>query len=609
MALDDEQSGHITVDPKASRVKPSAQTQAYDWGAIPGVAAETGVVPLAVFPDMSTGMAALVNLLSSPEYVDLTLEKAIDRHLGGQTKRLAGIDNPQTALDRIVLKLSQLGITPTGQTRLSELKGKSKLAEAAQAFGFAEGVENPGLTYRCNGRDKTDDAKIAQTVRNLQIFKSVPDKPPPEVRALLCCDGGAAQTKAAPGRTTSDLPSSVVPALRGSGEPMDAATRTFMEGRFGFDFSAVRIHADGSAAVSARDLRARAFTVGHDIVFANGQYAPRTRGGRELLAHELTHVLQQRRLSGLGVQRDLAMPGGVQQPTIAKLTDPQITAAIDFNRQQFHVAKTLEIIREVVKDGPGMPETEEALVRAIGRWQARHGLTQDGRLEPATLKSIADETQAEQANLIAWGKGAPAAVSTPPDPKAGATSLDALPTAVKQRIQVVTAAVTLEQKVIDKTFAKPMAGAPRATFMSGLKEVYGAGIPDNAKDGLGQLAGYLHQFDAVKPDGSKTKALDTNTTITLEISLRPHLNLAGLFRFTRIASTANPPGADSLIIELVRELPPMNSTVLNLEPGLSGTFTVAGTAFIALTGWRQDSSAILRKALQTLPPAGRQPAD
>ena len=65
-----------------------------------------------------------------------------------------------------------------------------------------------------------------------------------------------------------------------------------MSSRFGYDFSQVRVHSDVEAASSARTLRARAYAVGHDIVFGPGQYAPATGEGNRLLAHELTHVLQ-----------------------------------------------------------------------------------------------------------------------------------------------------------------------------------------------------------------------------------------------------------------------------------------------------------------------------
>jgi hypothetical protein len=81
--------------------------------------------------------------------------------------------------------------------------------------------------------------------------------------------------------------------LQTPGQPLDAATRRFMEPRFGHDFGGVRVHADGRAAESARAVNARAYTVGRDIVFEAGHYAPQTPAGRQLLAHELTHVAQQ----------------------------------------------------------------------------------------------------------------------------------------------------------------------------------------------------------------------------------------------------------------------------------------------------------------------------
>ncbi len=84
-----------------------------------------------------------------------------------------------------------------------------------------------------------------------------------------------------------------VGSLQGGGRPLADAARAFFEPRFGADLSSVRIHTDARAAATARAIRARAFTVGRDIVFANGAYAPGTRQGRHLLAHELTHVAQQ----------------------------------------------------------------------------------------------------------------------------------------------------------------------------------------------------------------------------------------------------------------------------------------------------------------------------
>lgn len=80
---------------------------------------------------------------------------------------------------------------------------------------------------------------------------------------------------------------------RGSGHSMDSGTHSFMSGRFGADFSKVRIHTDNEAAKMNRELSARAFTIGSDIYFNQGEYQPSSREGKSLLAHELVHVQQQ----------------------------------------------------------------------------------------------------------------------------------------------------------------------------------------------------------------------------------------------------------------------------------------------------------------------------
>ena len=81
--------------------------------------------------------------------------------------------------------------------------------------------------------------------------------------------------------------------IQNSGQPRSKSERTYFEPRFGQDFSQVRLHTDTRAAESARAVNARAFTLGRDVVFGAGQYTPGTGEGRRLMAHELTHVVQQ----------------------------------------------------------------------------------------------------------------------------------------------------------------------------------------------------------------------------------------------------------------------------------------------------------------------------
>jgi len=100
-----------------------------------------------------------------------------------------------------------------------------------------------------------------------------------------------------------EAPAVVDEALKAPGEPLGAATRAFFEPRFGRDFSSVRIHADALAARSAAAVSARAFTVGEQIVFGAGAFGPGHPSGRELIAHELAHTVQQSRAGGAFLQR------------------------------------------------------------------------------------------------------------------------------------------------------------------------------------------------------------------------------------------------------------------------------------------------------------------
>ena len=94
------------------------------------------------------------------------------------------------------------------------------------------------------------------------------------------------------------VPHIVHEVLSSSGNPLDANTRAFMEPRFGHDLGGVRIHTDSKAAESARAVNALAYTVGRNVVFGAGQYLPTTDFGKRLIAHELTHVVQQGQTAG-----------------------------------------------------------------------------------------------------------------------------------------------------------------------------------------------------------------------------------------------------------------------------------------------------------------------
>ena len=79
-----------------------------------------------------------------------------------------------------------------------------------------------------------------------------------------------------------------------SGQPLDRSTQALMQSRLGQDFSDVRVHNDGKATESAKAVNAHAYTVGTNVVFQSDKYAPETQSGQKMLAHELTHVVQQK---------------------------------------------------------------------------------------------------------------------------------------------------------------------------------------------------------------------------------------------------------------------------------------------------------------------------
>ena len=129
------------------------------------------------------------------------------------------------------------------------------------------------------------------------------------------------QTKATLGQTpevSNELESSINN-LHGGGQPLSPSNRAFMDPRFGRDFSQVRIHTDSNAAQLARSINARAFTLGRDVVFGAGEYSSGASSGRRLLAHELTHVIQQ---SGDDVKRVQCQEEPGKEPKAAETTTP-----------------------------------------------------------------------------------------------------------------------------------------------------------------------------------------------------------------------------------------------------------------------------------------------
>ena len=141
-------------------------------------------------------------------------------------------------------------------------------------------------------RDERDADRVANQVMSPSPHAAGTVSPP---RIARLAGQPTGQAKAA-------APASVEQALASPGSrPLEQALRQDMEQRFGYDFSRVRLHPGAAAQQSAQDVNAEAYTVGHDIMFAPGRFAPGTHEGRRLLAHELTHVVQQSGAAGIRV--------------------------------------------------------------------------------------------------------------------------------------------------------------------------------------------------------------------------------------------------------------------------------------------------------------------
>jgi hypothetical protein len=187
--------------------------------------------------------------------------------------------------------------------------------------------------------------------------------------------------------------------LFSAGQPLDRSALDYMEPRFGQDFSGVRIHLDSRAEAAADAMGAKAFTVGCDIAFGTGRYAPGTSEGKRLLAHELTHVVQQGNNDGGTLRRDLAIAPPRPDAVGRALSAAQMADAIAFNNQVLgaiaNSADIIRMIRDVIGISPVPAVVDEDFVNAVVQWQANFRLGQDGKLGPATARPLFREIGAE----------------------------------------------------------------------------------------------------------------------------------------------------------------------------------------------------------------------
>jgi peptidoglycan hydrolase-like protein with peptidoglycan-binding domain len=230
------------------------------------------------------------------------------------------------------------------------------------------------------------------------------------------CKTQAMQLQRSPASSAEDTtaPPIIHEVLNSPGRPLDAATRNFMEPRFGADFSNVRVHTGGKAAESAKAVGALAYTVGRDIVFAMGQYSTASSAGNKLLAHELAHTVQQGSLEP-AMQRQAAARRVLQAPRFQGNAQLERALNNEILIQRGSTGEAVRLIQEsLLAEGYNLPgfgadglfgRETEALIK---QFQTDAGAVKiDGIVGPETMGLLDDHDPSNTAGLGAVRKIGP----------------------------------------------------------------------------------------------------------------------------------------------------------------------------------------------------------
>lgn len=177
------------------------------------------------------------------------------------------------------------------------------------------------------------------------------------------------RARAGQSKKGTSVPPLVGEVLRSGGEPLAAGVRHDMEARFGHDFGKVRVFADERAAASAHAVDALAYTVGRNVVFGEGQYAPATEAGKKLLAHELTHTVQQSQADVRSADR-IDAPGGAREREAARAASPFTPGSIGAASPGRPGGSAAVLQRAVDPEAASLGETSEVTLSLEQLWAA-----------------------------------------------------------------------------------------------------------------------------------------------------------------------------------------------------------------------------------------------
>lgn len=225
-------------------------------------------------------------------------------------------------------------------------------------------------------------------------------------------------------RQSNLAPPIVHEVIRSSGRSLDAATREFMEPRFGHDFSGVRVHTDAKAVESAVAVNAQAYTVGQHLVFGRDQYQPQTQQGSLLLAHELTHVLQQGSASLPAVRLDVGEPDSLHErqadavaatidtersfPSLESLSAPDLQrqAEPDAATEETAENESVALTQPIVSQAPRSAISIEEFISLVRSEEVRYSETDqlDTKLMITRLRKVFYDRSGWDEHLIADAK-------------------------------------------------------------------------------------------------------------------------------------------------------------------------------------------------------------
>jgi hypothetical protein len=326
-------------------------------------------------------------------------------------------------------------------------------------------------------------------------------------------DEQSLQRKSAGPSEVSQAPAIVDEVLKSSGEPLEPVTRMLMEERFGYDFGNVRIHRDARANESAKSVNALAWTVGRDVVFAANNYAPTSTTGRRLIAHELTHVVQQSSRSEpltaetieIGPAHD-ACEEEAEACATSVATDVTLTASPQRTASRPCVQRfaPFEFIGDIFTEGP-----VEAFARLFGEgeFSEQELLQYLGKLDQGKTEGRYDSDNKARAVVRLWKVGNPKIKLNPPRKKL----------LIREMWQGSTS----------KGDAEGILDLLERSFPEDVTVIFGPGgvAPKDLFDSFSAAdQGRLQQFFDQRVDGGLKAALEGKVKPTDGVTVAPYLN-------------------------------------------------------------------------------------